>query len=57
MSIFAISSYKTYLENLSAFIFDVTINSMKFYTSFFGFPFAFPKYDQVWVHEFIAGAM
>jgi aminopeptidase N len=57
MSIYAISSYKPYLESLSSFIFDVTINSMKFYTSFFGFPFSFPKYDQVWVHEFIAGAM
>lgn len=30
---------------------------MKFYEEYFGYPYPFNKFDQVWVHEFKAGAM
>ena len=35
---------------MAPFFFEVTIEAMKFYESFFGYEFAFNKYDQVFAH-------
>lgn len=42
------------LDNLTFykdFIFDVTIKSMAFYTTTFGIPYQFVKYDQIFIRE------
>lgn len=38
-------------------VFEVTKQGFDFYTDFFGFPYPFDKYDQIFVPEFNAGAM
>lgn len=38
-------------------IFRVTIAGMKFYSDYFGFPFPFNKYDQIFCPEYNMGAM
>ena len=38
-------------------MFEVTIEIMKWYENFFGFPFPFSKYDHVFCPEFNVGAM
>ena len=38
-------------------IFEAAQEGIKYYTEFFGAPFAYSKYDQVFAPEFSAGAM
>lgn len=57
MSLFTRESLMPYLEKLSAFIFEVTIEAMKMYEGFFGVPYAFNKYDQIFCPEYNWGAM
>ncbi len=38
-------------------VFEVTKQGFDFYTDFFGYPYPFDKYDQIFVPEFNAGAM
>ena len=57
MSVFCIESLFEHLKELAPFIFEITIESMKFFEEFFGYEFAFPKYDQVFAHEYKWGAM
>ena len=57
MSLYCIGPLFEYMEKLAPFIFDVTIESLKFFESFFGVPYAFNKYDQVFARDYKAGAM
>jgi aminopeptidase N len=58
MSLYSIESLYKYMVELAPFIFEITIESMKFYEDFFQYPFAFnKKYDQIFVHEYRMGAM
>ena len=57
MSLFCIESLFEHLKKLAPFIFEITIESMKLFESFFGFNFAFNKYDQIFAHEYKWGAM
>ncbi len=57
MSLYCIDSLFEHLERMAAFLFEITIQSMKFYESFFNYDFAFNKYDSVFVHEYKWGAM
>ncbi len=50
MSLYCIESLFNYLKELAPFVFEITIESMKFFESFFGYNFAFNKYDQIFVH-------
>lgn len=50
MSLYCIGSLYQHLEKLAPFIFEITIESMKFFEKFFGYEFAFAKYDQVFAH-------
>lgn len=45
------------MENLAPFIFEITIESMRFFEEFFNYPFPFNKYDQIFAHEYKWGAM
>ena len=47
MSLYCIESLFKYMEDLAPFIFEITIESMRFFEEFFNFPFPFNKYDQV----------
>ena len=38
-------------------IIKITIAGMKFYSEYFGHPFPFNKYDQIFFPEYIYGAM
>eukprot|EP01126_Amoeba_proteus_P022752 TRINITY_DN2292_c0_g4_i5.p1 TRINITY_DN2292_c0_g4~~TRINITY_DN2292_c0_g4_i5.p1 ORF type:complete len:496 (-),score=76.07 TRINITY_DN2292_c0_g4_i5:1303-2721(-) len=38
-------------------LFDQTMRGLRYYEHFFGIPYPFEKYDQIWVPEFNAGAM
>jgi aminopeptidase N len=57
MSLYSIGSLFEPLKALAPFVFEVTLESMRFYEKFFGYPFAFKKYDQVFAHEYRWGAM
>jgi aminopeptidase N len=57
MSLFCIESLVDHLKTLAPFIWEITTESMKFYESYFGYPFSFNKYEQVFVHEYKWGAM
>jgi aminopeptidase N len=57
MSIYSLESLFPYLKNLAPFIFEMTVESLKFFESFFGVEYPFNKYDQIFVHEYNAGAM
>jgi aminopeptidase N len=45
------------MEGMADFVFEITIESMRFFEKFFGVDFAFNKYDQVFAHEYKCGAM
>lgn len=45
------------LGSYSDFIFDVTKKAMEFFEDFFGMPFPFKKYDQIWVRDYSNSAM
>ena len=57
MSLYCMSSLYNYMVDLAPFIFEITIESLKFFEEFFGVPYSFNKYDQVFAHEYKAGAM
>lgn len=57
MSLYCIESLIKHLETLAPFVWEVTIEAMKFYEQYFGYPFSFNKYEQVFVHEYKWGAM
>lgn len=57
MSLYCIESLFEYMKELAPFIFEITIESMRFFESFFGYKFAFNKYDQIFAHEYKWGAM
>lgn len=57
MSLYCIESLYGYMKDLAPFIFEITIESMRFFESFFGYKFAFNKYDQIFAHEYKWGAM
>jgi aminopeptidase N len=57
MSLYCIESLYEFLKELAPFIFEITIESMRFFESFFGYKFAFNKYDQIFAHEYKWGAM
>ncbi len=45
MSLYCRESRLEYLKKISDFTFEVTVEAMKFYEKFFGYPYAFTKYD------------
>ncbi|KRX11163.1 hypothetical protein PPERSA_10930 [Pseudocohnilembus persalinus] len=57
MNIYCRESLLKYTQDLSEYIFEVTEQSMEVYEQFFGYKFAFPKYDQIFCPEFNCGAM
>ena len=57
MSLYCIESLFKHMEDLAPFIFEITIESMRFFEGFFNFPFPFNKYDQIFAHEYKWGAM
>lgn len=57
MSLYCIESLFKYMQDLAPFIFEITIESMRFFEEFFGYKFAFNKYDQIFAHEYKWGAM
>jgi aminopeptidase N len=57
MSLYCIESLYKHMEELAPFIFEITIESMRFFESFFGYKYAFNKYDQIFAHEYKWGAM
>ncbi len=57
MSLYCIESLFKYMEGMADFIFEITIECMKFFEQFFGVEYPFAKYDQVFAHEYKCGAM
>ena len=57
MSCFSRESLLPYLKEQAEEIFEITIESMKFYEEFFGYPFPFKKYDSIFCPEYNQGAM
>jgi len=58
MSIYCRDSLFKYIENGDGDrIFEITIEALKFYEDFFGYPFPFSKYDSIFCPEFSCGAM
>ncbi len=52
MSLYCRESRLVYLQKIADFMFEVTVEAMKFYEEFFGYPYAFNIYDQVFCPEF-----
>jgi len=57
MKLYCIASVTLMLGSYSDFIFDVTKKAMAFFEDFFGMPFPFRKYDQLWVRDYTNSAM
>ena len=57
MSLYCRESLFEYLLKMSASIFEVTKEAMRFYEKFFGYDYPFGKYDNVFCPEFNCGAM
>jgi aminopeptidase N len=55
LGIYARKSLFQYLD--SEYIFDITRKGFAYFEEKFGYPYPFPKYDQLFVPEFNAGAM
>ena len=55
MRIFARKSIEKYVD--APEFFKLTMSGMDYYAKFFGTPYPFSKYDQVYVPEFNSGAM
>jgi aminopeptidase N len=55
LGIYARKSLFGFLD--SDYIFDITRKGFEYYEAKFGYPYPFPKYDQLFVPEFNAGAM
>jgi len=57
MSIFCQQNLKQHLEWQLPLLFEVTNKGIEAYERFFGYPYPYNKYDQVFCPEFNAGAM
>lgn len=57
MSCYCRESLLTYLKDQADEIFEVTREVLRFYESFFSYPYPFSKYDSVFCPEFKFGAM
>jgi aminopeptidase N len=57
MALYCRESLHEHLKQDVDMIFEVTIESMKWYENFFGYQFPFSKYDQIFCPEFYWGAM
>jgi len=57
MSCYCRESLLQYLKDQSDEIFDVTKESLKFYETYFNYPYPFEKYDSVFCPEYKFGAM
>lgn len=55
LGVFARKSLMQYLD--ADYIFDITRKGFAYFEEKFGYPYPFPKYDQLFVPEFNAGAM
>ena len=57
MDLYCIESLYPYMLKLAPFIQEMTDRSMEHFEKYFGYPYPFPKYDQVFAHEYKWGAM
>ena len=57
LRLFARGSMERYLDDQAAEIFELTTQGLDFYSDLFAQPYAFTKYDQVFVPEYNSGAM
>lgn len=57
MSLFCRESLFEHLINLSEFVFEVTNQAMAVYEEYFGYPYPFSKFDQIFCAEYNMGAM
>jgi aminopeptidase N len=57
MSCYCRESLLQYLKDQAEEIFDITRETLRFYESYFGYPYPFDKYDSVWCPEYKFGAM
>lgn len=51
MSLFCSATYLPYVQKMAPYLIETTVESMRFFEKFFGVPYSFNKYDQVFVHE------
>ena len=57
MSLYSRASLNNFLKEQAEEIFEITRVNMKFYEEFFGYPYPFSKYDQIFCPEYNMGAM
>eukprot|EP00331_Platyophrya_macrostoma_P021169 CAMPEP_0176469934 /NCGR_PEP_ID=MMETSP0127-20121128/40167_1 /TAXON_ID=938130 /ORGANISM="Platyophrya macrostoma, Strain WH" /LENGTH=863 /DNA_ID=CAMNT_0017864155 /DNA_START=190 /DNA_END=2781 /DNA_ORIENTATION=+ len=57
MSLYSRASLNNFLKEQAEEIFEITRANMKFYEDFFGYPYPFSKYDQIFCPEYNMGAM
>jgi aminopeptidase N len=57
MSCFCRESLLQYMKDQAEEIFEITRETLKFYESYFEYPYPFKKYDSVWCPEYKFGAM
>jgi len=57
MSCYCRESLLQYLKDQAEEIFEITRETLKFYESYFDYPYPFEKYDSVWCPEYKFGAM
>ena len=57
MSLFCIESLYKFMKEQAEEIFEITRACLGFYEEFFGYPYPFGKYDQIFCPEYNAGAM
>ena len=57
MRVLTRESLMPHLERMSDFVFEVTNESMRVFEEFFGVPYPFSKYDQIFCPEYNMGAM
>ena len=57
MSCYCRGSLLQYMKDQAEEIFDITRETLKFYESYFDYPYPFEKYDSIWCPEYKFGAM
>lgn len=57
MSCYGRESLMQYLKDQAEEIFEITRETLKFYESYFNYPYPFQKYDSIWCPEYKFGAM
>jgi len=57
LNLYARESMIPHLEKYADFIFEITDQCMQLFEKFFGYPYPFEKYDQIFCPEFNCGAM